>query len=462
MSQKSLICALAMLVGCEAPDPNFELYSCDDATTTHCVQVTAEEPGALMTAVNTVLDSTTIILGKGTYNYDNQVTIRGANEVALVGQGMDHTFLNFSEQEAQTNGVDVVADDFLISDLTVQDAKKDGVRIEDSDGVHIARLRVTWTNGPATENGAYGIYPVKSDNVLVEESEAYNSADAGLYVGQCQNAIIRNNYAKNNVAGIEIENTQYADVYGNIAEANNGGLLIFDLPGNPVIGRDIRIHDNIVRNNNLPNFAKGGTVASIPAGTGTVVLASRRVELFNNTYENNDTGDIAILNGLAIEGKESSWALNPAELVGDYEDLNLVTDGESVFNFRTEEIHVYDNTFSGSGTNADYSSVDDRPIGFILWAVYGDTTVDNILYDAIMESSFSPTDPAANSNDNHICVGESGEGTFASLDLETLGGRAANFDFGTVDDLFRPPAPFTPFDCDGLTLGPVADVELSF
>ena len=101
-----------------------------------------------------------------------------------------------------------------------------------------------------------------------------------------------------------------------------------------------------------------------------------------------------------------------------------------------------------------------RPIGFLLWAVYGDTPVDNILYDGILESSFSATEPSENSNDNHICVGESGAGTFASLDLETLAARAENFDFPTVDDLYRPDAPFAPFNCDTLTLGEVAPVDL--
>ena len=56
--------------------------------------------------------------------------------------------------------------------------------------------------------------------------------------------------------------------------------------------------------------------------------------------------------------------------------------------------------------------------------------------------------------------GESGMGTFASLDLETLAARARNFDFPTVDDLYRPAAPFAPFNCDALTLGEVAPVDL--
>ena len=125
----------------------------------------------------------------------------------------------------------------------------------------------------------------------------------------CKSYLLVNvlDYAKNNVAGIEIENSQYIDVYGNIAEENTGGLLIFDLPGNPIVGRDIRVHDNIIRNNNIENFAPGGTVAAIPAGTGTVVLATRRLELSNNSYSDNNTTDIAVMSGFIIEEEADLW-----------------------------------------------------------------------------------------------------------------------------------------------------------
>lgn len=100
---------------------------------------------------------------------------------------------------------------------------------------------------------------------------------------------MRNNIASGNVAGLEIEDTQHADVYGNLVEDNTGGLVIFDLPGNPIVGHDVYVHDNIVRNNNRDCFAPGGTVAAIPAGTGTFAMASRRVEIANNTHENNSS-----------------------------------------------------------------------------------------------------------------------------------------------------------------------------
>lgn len=445
------------VVGCNKVE-GFDAVSCDSLEAESCVQVEAGNTEALFDAANSVTDGMTIVLGEGTYSLDNQLTIRGADGVTISGQGIDKTILNFSDQEAQSNGIDAVGDSFTVQDLTVEDAKKDGIRVEDSDGVTIQRVKVTWTGGPKSTNGAYAIYPVKCRNVLIAESEAYNSSDAGIYVGQCINAVVRDNVAKNNVAGMEIENTQYADVYGNTAEENTAGLVAFDLPGNPVVGRDIKIHDNIIRNNNLANFAPSGTVQQIPAGTGSFAMASRRVEIYDNIYENNDTADLAIISGLAIEGNIDSWGLFNDVLVGDTEDLNLMAGDGVVYNFRVEEIYVHGNSFSGGGTNADVLDLNLRPLGFLIGFVFGSNGVDSILYDTIGESSFDASAPELNSNDNHICIGDNGGAKFASMDLETLASRLENNDIPTIDDMFRPAPPYTPFDCEGFSAGPIPEI----
>lgn len=74
-----------------------------------------------------------------------------------------------------------------------------------------------WTNGPDANNGAYGVYPVSSKNVLIEGVTVRGAADAGIYVGQSEDIVVRNSLAEYNVAGIEIENSFRADVYGNTA-----------------------------------------------------------------------------------------------------------------------------------------------------------------------------------------------------------------------------------------------------
>ncbi|KAB2892596.1 MAG: hypothetical protein F9K40_18145, partial [Kofleriaceae bacterium] len=316
----SIALSSASLAACGGDDP-FATNSCSDVATT-CVQIGGGDVDALQNAVNSVEPNTTIILGSGRFVMTNSLTIR-TDGIHLIGQGIDETTLDYAETTAQVNGVDVQSDDFLVQDLTVLDAPKDGIRVEDSDGVVFRRIRTSWTAVSDPTNGAYGIYPVKSKRVLVEDSRAENASDAGLYVGQCEHVIVRNNVVAGNVAGLEIENTQYADVYGNTAEDNTAGIVVFDLPGNPIVGRDVKLRDNIIRNNNHINFAPGGTVAVIPVGTGTFAMASRRVEITGNTYENNNTGDIALLSGLIVESDEARWELATASLNGTWEDLGL-------------------------------------------------------------------------------------------------------------------------------------------
>ena len=238
---------------------------------------------------------TTIVLGKGTYVMTNEVNLQNVANVHIVGQGIDADDPRLGRAStAQVNGIAALEHERLPRpglhrrQLGQGRHPRRGERRRDVS----AASRRRGKDGADATNGAYGIYPVKSKHVLVEDSVAENASDAGLYVGQCQYVIVRNNEVFGNVAGLEIENTEYADVYGNDVHDNTGGLVIFDLPGNPIVGRDIRVRDNHVHDNNGVNFAPGGTVAAIPVGTGTFAMASRRVEILNNTYERNDTVDI--------------------------------------------------------------------------------------------------------------------------------------------------------------------------
>ena len=77
----------------------------------------------------------------------------------------------------------------------------DALKINEGENITIRGVRTEWTTGYATDNGAYGIYPVQTTNVLIEDSVAIGASDAGIYVGQSNNVIVRNNRAEFNVAG---------------------------------------------------------------------------------------------------------------------------------------------------------------------------------------------------------------------------------------------------------------------
>lgn len=417
-----------------------------------------EEQRALDT-LNTLGECTTVKFAAGTFKFNNALTIRqkgvtiiGAGKGAKGGLAGDasSTVLEFAAAAPNTNGVDHQGDWFTIRDLAIVDAKKDALRVEQSTNVRILSIRTEWSVENASTNGAYGVYPVKSTNVLVEKCEAYNASDAGIYVGQVKNTIVRGNIAKQNVAGVEIENTENADVYDNLAEDNTAGLAVFDLPGNPIKGTDIRVHDNIVRSNNRANFG-GGVVGSVPAGTGTFILASRRVELTKNTYGSNVTLDVAIVSGLDIEPDVTKWAPG-----GN--------------NWGISDVWVHDNTFeAGSGVNADNGNIDPdkRPLGALLSFLYGYGSsegvkrIEPVLWDGV------DLQPQADNllNDANVCVGNNtfpADVTNAVVDVNLPASQplAEKFDFaGAWAKTARYAQGAAPFNCAGFAPA-IADVTL--
>jgi parallel beta-helix repeat protein len=230
----------------------------------------------------------------GRHALDRVLTLR-ANGVTIRGVGSDKSILSFKNEISGPEGMLVYASDFTIEHLAIEDSKGDGLKINDGENIIIRDVRVEWTGGPKTTNGAYGIYPVKSKNILIEDSSSIGASDAGIYVGQSQNVIVRRNHAEKNVAGIEIENTIGADVYDNVATGNTGGILVFNMPNLAQPGQSTRVFKNKSYENNLANFAaKGAAVASVPAGSGIVINSNPKVEIFDNDIGSNKTANLII------------------------------------------------------------------------------------------------------------------------------------------------------------------------
>lgn len=272
-----------------------------------------------------------ILIGEGTHSFDRQLSLMDIPDVTIRGKGMDQTILSFSGQIEGAEGLFVRANGITIEGLTVSDTKGDGIKVQDSDGVTIRNVRVTWSGGPSSENGAYGLYPVASKNILIEHSEVSGASDAGIYVGQSEQIIVRYNRVFENVAGIEIENSIGADVYENEAFNNTGGILVFDLPNLALKnGRDIRIFKNRVVANNHPNFAPpGNIVGMVPAGTGVLVMATENVDVFDNEINDHQTVSTAVVSYYITELEFSDEAYDPFAS-GVFVFNNQIQRGESM------------------------------------------------------------------------------------------------------------------------------------
>lgn len=329
-----------------------------------------------------------IELPEGKFQLDASLSLTVSN-VKIKGKGMDKTILSFKGQTSGAEGLLVTADAFTIEDLSIEDTIGDALKIKGSTGVSIRRVRTAWTGGPNEKNGAYGIYPVQCKNVLIEDSQAVGASDAGIYVGQSSNIIVRRNRAEFNVAGIEIENSTFADVYENIATNNTGGILVFDLPDLPVQGgKNTRVFKNHVFQNNTENFApKGNIVGVVPPGTGMLVLANDNIEIFENKIENHDTTNIGIVSYFITDKPINDPKYDPYP----------------------EAIYVHDNQITEGGSN---------PRGFLVKVLslkLGKPFPD-ILYDGILDSK-----KAVNGNlpeNLRICLENNGDADFANIDAE--------------------------------------------
>jgi len=247
----------------------------------------------------------TIELAEGTYKFTSSLSL-DVDNVTVKGAGMDKTILSFKGQNAGSEGLIVTSSGCTLQDFAIEDTIGDAIKVKGADGITFLRVRTEWTGGPKPTNGAYGLYPVECKNVLIDGCVAIGASDAGLYIGQSQHIIVRNSRAEYNVAGIEIENCYYADVYDNVATRNTGGILVFDLPNLPQQGgHSVRVFRNKSVDNDTVNFAPpGNIVGNVPTGTGLIIMANRNVEVFENEFSGNGTMNLSITAYLSQPGEK--------------------------------------------------------------------------------------------------------------------------------------------------------------
>jgi parallel beta-helix repeat protein len=407
---------------------------------------------SLITALATAQSGDTLVLPQGRYQFDTTIEFNGlvdntpVSHLTFRGAGMDKTIIDVSG--ASADGFLINNTDHLIfEDFGVYESNNNAVKVTKSNGVIMRRMAAVWETDYQSTNGAYGLYPVETSNVLIEDSYVKGSADAGIYVGQSDKIVVRNNVAEKNVAGIEIENSTTADVYGNRAVGNTGGILVFDLPiGNGKYGSGVRVFDNHVEANNAPNFANVGDFAGgvhiVPPGTGVIVLSTSDVEIYNNVIKDHQTTSIAISSYLlpddqvasapntdvaGLDGNDATPAVNSYGDIHPY--ANALLDGWSPL---VRNLHIRDNTISVAAgiDNPEGNLIADIIQGYQLFHGFypgvadGQTTVPHILYDGIGELLSNTPNPGGNGETVFQAVTDGINQVAAALDangLETAG-----------------------------------------
>ncbi len=243
-------------------------------------------------------DGDVVELPEGVFELTNTLSLEGKKKVTIRGKGMNKTILSFKNQTDGAEGIRVSdGSDIVLEAFTVQDAKGDAIKTMHVKGITFRNVKTEWTGTPGPENGGYGLYPVQCQGVLIDQCEAIGASDAGIYVGQSKDIVVKKSKAYHNVAGIEIENSLNAEVFENEASENTGGILVFDLPDLfQKKGGQVKVYNNNIHDNNYINFApQGNIVASVPSGTGIMILATKGIEIYQNKIINNQSAGTLII-----------------------------------------------------------------------------------------------------------------------------------------------------------------------
>jgi parallel beta-helix repeat protein len=362
----------------------FSLFSLFVSTKEYVINPGPDAYEYLQEAMILMSSGDSILIKGGDYYFEDSLSL-DVDDVVIRGEGLNNTILNFENQKSGAQGILVTSNKVVLKDFAVIDAKGDAIKVIGADGIAMINLRTEWTGGPKSTNGAYGLYPVESKDVYIDGCIAIGASDAGIYVGQSKNIIVKNSQAMYNVAGIEIENSYYADVYNNKAQHNTGGILVFDLPDLPQQGgHHVRVFNNEITNNDTENFApEGNIVGEVPRGTGIIVQANSQVEIFQNNIGENDTVNIAVVS-YQLETEDEDYYPHPSK------------------------IQIHNNNFGRSGYNPDLETGDLSKILFSL----SDGDMPDIFWDGVLplkQMIFGQP------NEEKLVLKNNGDATFLSI-----------------------------------------------
>lgn len=324
-------------------------------------QTITVQPGEkIQAAIDRARPGDTVVIAPGTYN---EGVVVKRNNITLRGQLDGDTRPILDGQGQIGNGVIACGDHFTVENLHVKNYQANGVLTNGPDGVVMRNIF-------AENTGEYGLFPVHSKNVLLENNVVTGSNDAALYVGQSDGVVMRNNEAYANVTGLEIENTSNAVAENNYLHDNTAGLLVFVLPD---LARKAT-SNNIVRNNriianNHENFAKPGSIVSnVPPGVGIILLGPDQTVITGNEIRDNQSAGIAMVS------------------------LRTFFPDRTTFDVGTEPENnqIYGNTMVNNGYNAHPAAV---KFGFPAVEIIWDGSGANNTFEQPGASSFPPMLP---------------------------------------------------------------------
>ena len=265
--------------------------------------ITVNEGQYIQDAIDIAESGDTVLVKPGIYHETLTMDISG---ITLLGEEEDGQRPILDGKHVLTDGMVGSGSDIEIRKFAVRNYTANGLMINGGTNVAFRDLYLY-------DTGLYGVYPVECVGVTIERCEVTKVRDAGIYVGQSRDIIVRNCVAYGNVAGIEIENSVDALVENNEVYNNTAGILVFLLPNNPSkISLNCKVVNNRVHDNNHENFGDEGAIVSlVPSGTGILIMAADEVEVAENEIRGNNTTGIGMVELDIVFGEGAIYDVDP-------------------------------------------------------------------------------------------------------------------------------------------------------
>jgi parallel beta-helix repeat protein len=257
----------------------------------HSEVITVSPGDTIQTAIDHAKPGDTVRVLPGVYT---QTVYIDKDNLRLTG-AMDHGRWAVLDGEGVRNdGVLVASHGVTIEWLHIMRFRGNGIMMQGGNNFTIVN---NWVEGPSF----YGIFPQYGKNGLVAHNVISGVADAGIYMGMCENVDILDNDSSGNLSGIEVENSTDMLVEGNYAHGNTMGVQVSLVKGLPIKqGERTVVRNNYLVENNKSPPSDSPLLADAPEGVGLLIKGTHAARIENNIFTKNVSSAILVTD--ATEG----------------------------------------------------------------------------------------------------------------------------------------------------------------